>query len=90
MALWLQCHVSLGVAFESAKRHEQPRVADQTREAGNTRSAMALELWRPWLARAVLASRASEVGLASSQKAHHCVTMQRVPDEQFRRLRSKH
>ncbi|MFT8719473.1 precorrin-8X methylmutase [Acetobacter sp.] len=32
-----------------------PRVADMAREAGNTRSAMALELWRPYLAGAVVA-----------------------------------
>ncbi|WP_291366316.1 precorrin-8X methylmutase [Acetobacter sp. UBA5411] len=32
-----------------------PRVADLAREAGNTRSAMALELWRPYLAGAVVA-----------------------------------
>lgn len=32
-----------------------PRVADMAREAGNTRSAMALELWCPYLAGAVVA-----------------------------------
>lgn len=32
-----------------------PRVADMACEAGNTRSAMALELWRPYLAGAVVA-----------------------------------
>lgn len=32
-----------------------PRVADMARETSNTRSAMALELWRPYLARAVVA-----------------------------------
>ncbi len=32
-----------------------PRVADLAHKAGNTRSAMALELWRPYLAGAVVA-----------------------------------